>query len=378
MQAITWQVAPENRSFVELKVGTDTTTCAVTPINDQDDVKQVVITASTPSGLQAATLHRCSPCETEAPHIQLKTPVSPLFIMANYLLIIPSICASRTSPEVTWYRCTDAQGSNAIEVAYHGSTNPYVNINSQPAISVITSWFRLRPKHVRCDLGEAITDISQSPITAQDVQVNNKVLHTDFRNVSTQNQLKVLSGFWTFSPFAPQGSNAWNYGPGKAGALNLTGLMQDRNAKMSYTPIGNRFGDMKLFMTVAPFKTAGQGFSIAHLYMDVLLNMTPQLRRVMACGLSVPRNMAMPWIAYWSNTTRARSPKSVSPSLPRAIAHFARSPLKSEATDSSLTRKRPRVTPPRTLRSQPKSIWKRRSFQSLRRFGIQYTGGSPT
>jgi hypothetical protein len=40
---------------------------------------------------------------------------------------------------------------------------------------------------------------------------------------------------------------------------------------MLYTPVGNSFGDMKLSMTVTPSKTAGQGFSVAHLYMDVLI-----------------------------------------------------------------------------------------------------------
>jgi len=35
--------------------------------------------------------------------------------------------------------------------------------------------------------------------------------------------------------------------------------------------VGNEFGDMKLSMTVTPSKTAGQGFSVAHLYMDVLI-----------------------------------------------------------------------------------------------------------
>jgi hypothetical protein len=53
----------------------------------------------------------------------------------------------------------------------------------------------------------------------------------------------------------------------------MQGLLQGRHARMSYTPVGEQFGDMKLSITVAPFKTAGQGFSVAHLYMDVLIKM---------------------------------------------------------------------------------------------------------
>ena len=65
--------------------------------------------------------------------------------------------------------------------------------------------------------------------------------------------------------------DAWYYGEGTDGAAGQTGLLQGRSARLLYTPVGNDFGDMKLSMTVAPSKTAGQGFSVAHLYMDVLI-----------------------------------------------------------------------------------------------------------
>ena len=42
---------------------------------------------------------------------------------------------------------------------------------------------------------------------------------------------------------------------------------------MRYTPVGEKFGDMQLTLTASPFKSAGQGFSVAPLYMDVLIKM---------------------------------------------------------------------------------------------------------
>ncbi|HSF70849.1 MAG TPA: hypothetical protein VLA25_01045, partial [Methylotenera sp.] len=65
--------------------------------------------------------------------------------------------------------------------------------------------------------------------------------------------------------------DAWYYGDGSDGAADMTGLLQGRSADMRYTPVGENFGDMQLTMTVAPFKTAGQAFSVAPLYMDVLI-----------------------------------------------------------------------------------------------------------
>jgi len=106
-------------------------------------------------------------------------------------------------------------------------------------------------------------------------------LVTDFKNLSVRNQPEVIPGFWTWDYFQPVDNDpgnaihtkrdAWYYGKGSDGAANMWGLLQGRGAIMRYTPLGQSFGEMKVIMTVAPFKTAGQGFSVAHLYMDVLI-----------------------------------------------------------------------------------------------------------
>jgi hypothetical protein len=88
-------------------------------------------------------------------------------------------------------------------------------------------------------------------------------------------------GFWTFCNIeqaadsvmivSPGGRDAWYYGEGTDGSAGQVGLLQGRFARMLYTPVGKESGNMKLTMNVTPSKTAGQGFSIAHLYMDVLI-----------------------------------------------------------------------------------------------------------
>src|SRR5690606_36601451 len=55
------------------------------------------------------------------------------------------------------------------------------------------------------------------------------------------------------------------------GAAGYKGFLQNQFARLYFTPVGNDFADMTLKMTVVPFKTAGQGFSVAPLYMDILI-----------------------------------------------------------------------------------------------------------
>jgi hypothetical protein len=137
------------------------------------------------------------------------------------------------------------------------------------------------PKHLRCDAGTPTSVVMRKPISARDVKADKNVLYTDFRNVSTKNQPEVIPGFWTMTIGSGSANDrmmgtgeqrdVWYYGEGTDGAAGQLGLLQSRTGRLLYTPVGIEFGDMKLSMTVAPSKTAGQGFSIAHLYMDILI-----------------------------------------------------------------------------------------------------------
>lgn len=66
-EAVIWAVVPEYKSLVELKVSEDGMTCDVIPINTNDEPRQVIVTASTPSGLQAASVLTVAPSKLDAP-----------------------------------------------------------------------------------------------------------------------------------------------------------------------------------------------------------------------------------------------------------------------------------------------------------------------
>lgn len=278
---IQWAVASEEPSLVELKPGPNGVTCEVIPRNTHDDTRQVIVTASTPSGLQGASVLQVAP-EQLAPPAFIKKPSLLLLgvkgtLTVAYELDMPYEDQSR----VTWYRCTDAQGSDPIEVAVSRLDVPMRNYRLSHGDIGYHLMATVAPKHLRCSVGEAVAVVTSGPIQPEDVTANPKVLGTDFLNLSTRHQPRVMPGFWTLNRFdVPVNGNirrtdprhdAWTYGPGRNGADQETGLFQAQNGGLFYTPVGNRFGDMSLTMTVAPFKSAGQGFSIAHLYMDVVI-----------------------------------------------------------------------------------------------------------
>jgi hypothetical protein len=279
-ETVKWTVAPEFESLVELKVSEDGLTCNIIPTNTKDETIQVIVTSSTSSGLEAACVLNVAPSKLDPP----KFISLPKIIMGkNGKLLVNYKLDMRFEDQslVTWYRCIDANCGNPMEVAVSRMNKPMLEYELTEGDIGYFIKASVAPKHLRCDAGTPVSFVMGKPVSAKDVKVDKNVLITDFRNVPTGNQSKVIPGFWTMNsiespaddPRMNVGSerDAWYYGEGTDGAAGQTGLMQGRSASLLYTPVGNDFGDMKLSMTVAPSKTAGQGFSVAHLYMDVLI-----------------------------------------------------------------------------------------------------------
>jgi hypothetical protein len=279
-ESIKWSVAPEQKSLVQLKVSEDGSACTVIPTNQNDETRRVVVKAMTTSGLQAASVLTVAPSKLEAPEFSSRPTIALMNngkLHANYKLDM----RFKDQSLVTWYRCTDANGSNPIEMAVSRFDTPMLDYSLSSADIGYYMMVSVAPKHLRCDPGERVYFVMNSPIAAKDVKATNNILFTDFRNLSTKNQSKIIPGFWTWEHFEPEGndpryklnkeSDAWYYGEGNEGATNMFGLLQGRSAAMRYTPKSKKYNDMKLTMTVAPYKTAGQGFAVAPLYMDVLI-----------------------------------------------------------------------------------------------------------
>jgi hypothetical protein len=280
-ETVKWSLAPEYKSLVELKVSQDGMTCNVIPTNNTDEIKQVIITASTPSGLEAASVLNIAPSKLDPPKF-ISLPAISKAKNGKLALVYKLDMKLEDQSLITWYRCSDAKGSKPIEIAVSRLNKPlaeYVLTAGDIGYYLMAS---VSPKNIRSDAGEAVNVVMNKPVSAKDVLADNKVLSTDFRNVSTKNQPEVIPGFWTLSSFGPVAAarpgttttterDAWFYGEGSDGSANKVGLLQNLNAKMLYTPVGEKFGDMKLSMTVSPFKYEGQGFSMADRYMDVLI-----------------------------------------------------------------------------------------------------------
>jgi hypothetical protein len=280
-EKINWSIAAKDKAFVELRPSDDGSTCTVVPTNTTDETKQVVITARSFSGLEGASVVLVTPAILEAPAFK---SLPTMGIMNDGTVNVSYALDAKYKDQslVSWYRCTDDKGSNAIEVAVSRFDKPLLSYNLSMGDVGYYLMATVIPKHIRSRPGEAKAFVIKQAVAAKDVKAPVNFLFTDFRNTSLKNQSAIIPGFFTWGYPQTTGNDprniidkdrdAWFYGEGLDGASGMFGLLQGRSASMRYTPFGERFGDMKLEMKVAPFKTAGQGFSVAHLYMDVLIN----------------------------------------------------------------------------------------------------------
>lgn len=281
VKAIHWALAPEYKSLVKLLPGSDGR-CKVIPTNNSDETKEVVIVASTPDGLEAASVIYIKPAFLEAPKFsqfpQIENTDGNLKV--NYKLDM----RFEDQSLVSWYRCSDAQGSNPIEVEVSRFNSP--NLDYELSTSDIAYYIMatVAPKHLRCNPGATVSTVFKKAISKADVKANGKCLEPELQTLSTKYQPAVLPGYYTLDCYAPEDTHdfnweadttkdAWYYGPGVNGAALDTGLVQaTKGARLRYTPVGETFDDMKISFTACPAKTAGQGFSSARAqYLDIFI-----------------------------------------------------------------------------------------------------------
>lgn len=276
-EKIIWSVEDKNKAIVILKPNEDGSECELIPNNTNNEVYDVIITAKTASGLEAASVIYVAPPKLESP----KFTNSPKFskinngtLSVNYQL--DSILKDQT--EISWFRCKDNKGSKPIEIAVSRNNIPLTDYPLSFADAGYYIMASVAPKNIRSDAGKAFTIVTKKAITSKDSTADKNSMITNFKNSSTKNQLEVIPGFWTFKPFEQGEKNttttkdSWYYGEGIDGATNQIGLLQTgRSATLLYTPIKGNYTNMKVNHSVTPFKTAGQGFSVAPLYMDVLI-----------------------------------------------------------------------------------------------------------
>ena len=252
---------------------------------------EVFITAKNDLGVEAVTRVNVEPAFVDPPKFvkdpAISAPADGRATLA-YALDLGSDLRKDES-NITWFRCTDAKGSNPLKVS--------VSRRSKPEISYILSagdvghylMATIRPKHNVSEAGAVKTVYASSPVADGDVKIH--AIDTDFQNVPADAQPKIIPGTWTLDSIARglgrggrgaaggggDGGAAWTYGEGNSGGLNYYGLYQTvQGARFLYTPAEGKYGDMHVQAKFAPDKNTVQGFgSATNQYLDVYNNYDP-------------------------------------------------------------------------------------------------------
>lgn len=289
---VTWSVQDSDKQYVKLTPNADGT-CTVEGINTTEETALVVVTARDASGLEAAVALTVRPSVLPAPTFTQ----SPAIVIQSGKASVsyaydPATLGDRPdNARVTWYVCDHAQGTDPIPVAMGRGDTPLTAIPLSRAYVGKYLMVTVEPKHRRSDYGSAVSVVSAASVAAQDVPAFDGALSVDLSTFPTVTQGKALPGFWTVDSYKPadaqpetgsfpggwtaecDGQAKWAYGTGvKNGTAGITGLYNtDRGARLMYTPLEPLDREMALTVTLAPGKTAGQGFGSKNQYMDFMV-----------------------------------------------------------------------------------------------------------
>lgn len=275
-----WKVQQGYEEDVKLSVK-EGYECIVEAMNKDDETKHFTVIAYTEDGLECATELTVVPNFVEAPafigkpELELKDGTATV----EYQLDLEGRADESL---ISWYKCVDKEGKKKYPLAVSRLNHPEKSYRLAKEDVGYYLMATIEPKHLRCLPGEKYVLISNSPIKEQQV-IASAVYETDFENFPCKNQPDIAPGIWTIGGYKPLDTaefdweiypekDYWVYGAGMNGSLG-TGLLQDqRGARILYTPLEGKYGDMKITLNVDPSKTAGQGFASATgQYMDICI-----------------------------------------------------------------------------------------------------------
>ncbi len=289
-------------NFVRL-INLQNSTCQIIPTNHTDDPKEVIIYATTESGLKAAGKIIVKPT-TLPPPTFIKAPK--IKRKGNELIVDYELNfrgATRDESEIMWLRedkiYEDSVQRIILPVFISRDTNQAKTYPLTKADAGRRIVVRVTPKSNRSEYGfEDSADIIVSEKYTSKLSEN---INTDFSNFPDKGfsieyiklNLPPKKGFWTISEHRPEGAftewnasatlsdqngSPWSYGFGFDGAANAKGLYQTRRgARLVYTPVDDSYGDMSLTAVLAPCKSAGQGFgSATGQYLDIYIKYDTQ------------------------------------------------------------------------------------------------------
>lgn len=276
---LTWKVQ-EGYEHI-LRLTPETGGCGVGSDYDDDAPLDILVTATTPDGLESAIQVHLEgkplppPAFSRPPRIRLKDGVATL----DYVLR-PGNHGDES--DIRWMVGDESDTARAVVVAEsHGQPLRTFEVGQGTAghflMAVVT------PRHARSAPGMAAVACTRRPVTLRQTKVS-RVVETDFHDFPCRWQPLLKEGCWTVDGFKPADTEAfpwtfdrerpmWEYGEGYNGAVGYGLLQAQRGARIMYTPVAGDHGGMSVALDVDPTKTAGQGFgSATGQYMDVCLN----------------------------------------------------------------------------------------------------------
>lgn len=272
-QKVYWKVQPGFERFVSLsaKEGNE---CIVTSTNHEDKTRVFDVIAYTEEGLECAVKLTVAPDLVVAPAFVRKPSVKVVGkeAVVDYEL---DLQGRKDESLVTWYR-------DGIPVAVSRNNKPMLvyPLTKEDVGHVIS--VGVAPKHLRCEAGNEEKVSLKSKIKASQT-VSGNVLETDFVNFPAMNQLEIKPGYWTVDAYKPSDTSdynwqvsldreCWFYGYGINGAVGQGMLESQQGARLRYSPLPGRYGDMEVTWQVDPAKLGGQGFASARgQYLDLFI-----------------------------------------------------------------------------------------------------------
>lgn len=181
---------------------------------------------------------------------------------------------------ITWYR-VDAEG-NAIPLIVSRLNKPEQEYTISEGDIGYYLMAEITPKYNVSELSTTKATFKSSHlITANDVAIKTDAngkkvswVETNFNNMPIDPQPQIIPGTWTRTN--GQGGSGWTWADGSTtqGAAGFPGLQTgspDRQSRLHYQPVGNKFGDVTLTAKLAPNKSAGQGFGSAPDFLDIYI-----------------------------------------------------------------------------------------------------------
>lgn len=280
-QTVRWKVQPGFEKYVALS-STEGGTISVKSLNSDDEARSFDLIAYTDSGLEAAVALTVypdfvpAPAFTSAPVLSLENGVYTL----DYTL---DLQGRLDLSEITWCRSLKRSGEDAIPVKVSRNSNVLRSYTLSEADKGYYIVAKIAPRHLRCEKGEEVTVVSRRKVSASDISVTSDILSTDFSDFPCQTQTRILEGFWTVDAYKPSDTcdyswttdnsqPSWCWGSGINGAKGFGIQQLQQGARLLYTPLKGKYGDMRVHWQVDPAKDGGQGFASARQqYLDLYI-----------------------------------------------------------------------------------------------------------